>query len=206
MRTARSASLPGRPSGWGLRGQRSGERLVDLVVHLRREVEVRPGRVAAGCGPANLLAGDDLDAASERQALAQVAVDREVAGAVLNDDVVVELRSRRPELPVVEAVLRGDDLTVEHGEHRHADVHLAEAADVGVLARMAVVRMRAARVVAHTGTRVEVDVVVEIEGPSRGCLPAGRTAGWREDPLPAAPPAVKTVASRARAARRILKC
>ena len=38
---------------------RPGERLVDLARDLRREVEVRPGRVAARRRPAELLPGDD---------------------------------------------------------------------------------------------------------------------------------------------------
>jgi hypothetical protein len=62
--------------------------------------------MAARGGPADLLAGDDVAPAPDKDAaLPQVPVDREAAAAVVDDDVVVELRDRVAVLAVVEPVV-----------------------------------------------------------------------------------------------------
>ena len=94
--------------------------------------------------------------------------------AVLDDDVVVEARVRRAVVAIELAVLHGDDATVERGEDGNADVHLAEAPDVRVDSGVAVVGLRAARVVADTGSGIEIDEVVRVEVAPEDAQRAGR--------------------------------
>ncbi|HEU5491311.1 MAG TPA: hypothetical protein VFU84_11000, partial [Gaiellaceae bacterium] len=68
---------------------------------------------------------------------------------MLEDDVIVELGHGRAEVAVELAVLHRDDTAIERGEDRDSDVHLAKASEVRVGARVAVVRLRAAREVTH---------------------------------------------------------
>jgi hypothetical protein len=125
---------------------------------------MRPRAVTARRRPAELLAGDHALPDPHRYVSPEVAVDRAHLPAEARDDyMVVDDRHRPRGVLVREAVRDVDHDAVEGREDRHADPLLAERADDRVLARVAVVGLRAAAPVEGARARVEVDEVREVE-------------------------------------------
>src|SRR5581483_1165932 len=93
------------------------------------------------CGLADLLAGrDGLTVADSDAALLQVEIDGDVTAPMVDRDVVRRLAAGGDVL-VRLPVVRVDDRSVERGEDGNADPLLREAAEVGVVPVVAVVRV-----------------------------------------------------------------